>query len=80
MSNDAKVLGRAADAGGMTAQAPKTRHSPLKTAGTIALAGLAFVYREAARILDERTARALSRSTGGWDRLAAGRTGSGTER
>ena len=45
----------------MTAFGSKTPMGGWKLAGTIAMAGVALVYREAVRMLDERAARLLAR-------------------
>jgi hypothetical protein len=46
----------------MTAFGSKTHMGGWKLAGTIAMAGVALVYREAVRMLDERAGRLLARA------------------
>jgi hypothetical protein len=47
----------------MTTLGSKTPMGAWKLAGTIAMAGVALVYREAVRLLDERTGRMLARAS-----------------
>ena len=54
----------------MTGRASTPEPSPWKVVGTIAIAGVALVYREAARMLDERAGRVLARESAGAGRGA----------
>jgi hypothetical protein len=51
-----------------------------KLAGTIAMAGVALVYREAVRMLDERAGRLLARPSGGGDRGSSAKASSAADR